>query len=49
MSVAIDTAFFSIEVLSYEENDSENLVSVGFEEPSTVGYFFEIDPSCGTQ
>ena len=47
--VAIGPAFFPIEVLSDEENGSENLVSDGFEERSTTGPYFEINLPCGTQ
>ena len=47
----VDTgpAFFPIEVLSDEENNSENLVSDGFKERPTAGHYFEIDLPCGTQ
>lgn len=47
--VAIGPAFFPIEVLSDEENGSENLVSEGYEERSTTAPYFEIDLPCGTQ
>ncbi len=49
MPVATSPAFFPIEVLSDEENGSENLVSEGFGERSTAGPYFEIDLPCGTQ
>ena len=49
MPVAAGPAFFPIEVLSDEENGSENLVSEGFEENPITGNYFEINLPCGTQ